>query len=107
MKKKAGGKGGAKGGKKGAKEEVVAEVVVDEPIARPESTIKQEVFDPTNPESFLRGLKYKAPRPFLFGPVDFDSLDINDEENPWDREEQCRKVEANLESSTPSLKGFC
>jgi hypothetical protein len=44
-----------------------------------EFTAKEESYDLFLPASFERALKKKVPRPFIFGPVDFENLNKTDE----------------------------
>ena len=37
-----------------------------------------------SPEGFEKALKKKVGRPFIFGPVEFEGLDISNEELPFD-----------------------
>jgi hypothetical protein len=43
-----------------------------------------EVPDLFTPEGFQKALRKKVARPFIFGPVEFDGLDISNEEQPFD-----------------------
>jgi len=47
---------------------------------------KEESYDLFIPASFERALKKKIPRPFIFGPVDFDNLNKTEEQMPFDAE---------------------
>lgn len=49
---------------------------------------KEEDFDYENPASFERALKKKIPRPFVFGPVEFDNLNKTEDQMPFDPESQ-------------------
>jgi hypothetical protein len=53
----------------------------DEPIEEEfkEHIQKEEVYDLFVPASFERALKAKIPRPFVFGPIEFDNLNLTDE----------------------------
>lgn len=86
----------AKGGKKGKKE------AEEEPgeAERAASKLEEEateVFDPNLPASFEKALKAKIPRPFIFGPVEFEGLNLSEEEAPFEPEAQRDKVAAALE----------
>jgi hypothetical protein len=41
--------------------------------------MKEENYDLFVPASFERALKSKIQRPFVFGPIEFDNLNMNDE----------------------------
>lgn len=47
---------------------------------------KEEEFDLHLPASFERALKKKIPRPFVFGPVEFDNLNKTEEQLPFEPE---------------------
>jgi len=47
---------------------------------------KEEVYDLFLPSSFERALKNKIPRPFIFGPVEFDNLNKTEEQVSFDPE---------------------
>lgn len=101
-------KANAKGkGKKGKGKAEPDEPVVDEPVARPESTVKEEKFNLEIPDQFKRALQQKISRPFIFGPVEFDGLDLTDEERVFDRVEEAKKVEKALEGSAIMPSGLC
>lgn len=54
----------------------------DEPVEdehKPDQTLKEENFDLFVPASFERALKAKIERPFIFGPIEFDNLNLTDE----------------------------
>ena len=88
----------AKGGKKGAKAAAEEEPGEAERAAsKLEGEGADEVFDPYIPASFERALKAKIPRPFIFGPVEFEGLNLTDEEAPFDAEAQREKVASTLE----------
>jgi len=59
----------------------------------PDFTIESEDgdYDLNNPEDFAKALAKECPRPFTFGPIEFNDLNLNDKENPLDYEEskQC------------------
>ena len=48
-------------------------------MAKMENLNKEEQYDLFLPSSFERALKKKIPRPFVFGPVEFDNLDKTEE----------------------------
>ena len=53
---------------------------------------KEEVYDLFVPASFERALKAKIARPFIFGPIEFDNLNMTDDVAPFDYEEQRERV---------------
>lgn len=73
--KKAKAKAKKKG--KGAEEEPAEEV---EQVARTDFNQKEEDFDLYLPASFQRALQARVPRPFIFGPVEFEGLDLTEEQ---------------------------
>lgn len=87
----------AKGGKKGAKKEAEEEPGEAERAASKLEEEAAEVFDPYLPASFEKALKAKIPRPFIFGPVEFEGLNLTEEEAPFEPEAQREKVAAALE----------
>ena len=64
--------------KKGTKGKADEDEVNDEYV-KPEQIIKEENFDLFVPASFERALNSKIQRPFVFGPIEFDNLNMNDE----------------------------
>ena len=66
-------------------------------LVLPETEEAAEVFDPYLPASFEKALKAKFPRPFIFGPVEFEGLNLTEEEAPFEPEAQREKVAAALE----------
>ena len=88
----------AKGAKKGAKAAAEEEPGDAERAAsKLDGDDVDEKFDPYIPASFERGLKAKIPRPFIFGPVEFEGLNLTEEEAAFDAEAQRDKVSASLE----------
>jgi hypothetical protein len=49
---------------------------------------KNEDFDLFIPASFERALKKKIPRPFVFGPVEFDNLNKTEDQQAFEPENQ-------------------
>ena len=95
-------------GKKGkGKPDPAEEQQVDEPIARPESTMKEEHFKLELPDQFAKALQQKIARPFIFGPVEFEGLNLSDEQAKFDRVEEAKKVETALERSLIMPSGLC
>ena len=80
---------------------------MDEPIARPESTMKEENYNLESPDQFGKALQQKISRPFIFGPVEFEGLNLSDEQLKFDRVEEAKKVETALERSLIMPSGLC
>jgi len=66
-----------------------------------------EQFDPYIPASFERALKAKIARPFIFGPVEFEGLDLTEEEAPFEPEAQRDKVASTLERGVYLPNNLC
>lgn len=66
-----------------------------------------EDFDLDQPEGFTKALQAKVPRPFIFGPVEFDGLDESNEEKPFDAEAARDKVIAVLGRSLQLPNNLC
>jgi len=60
--------------------------VEDDSLAKMDQLNKEEVYDLFLPSSFERALKNKIPRPFIFGPVEFDNLNKTEEQVSFDPE---------------------
>jgi hypothetical protein len=58
-----------------------------------------EDFDLTHPVSFQRALQARVTRPFIFGPVAFEGLDLAADDTPFDPEAERARVAAALERS--------
>jgi hypothetical protein len=80
---------------------------VDEPIARPESTMAEENYNLELPDQFGKALRQKIARPFIFGPVEFEGLNLSDEQLKFDRVVEAKKVETALERSLIMPSGLC
>ena len=85
--------------KKGAKGKADDEPVDDGDANKADMFKKEEDFDLFVPASFERALAAKIQRPFIFGPVEFDNLNLSDEQLPFDPEEQRDKITSCLERS--------
>jgi hypothetical protein len=59
------------------------------------------------PEGFTKALQAKVPRPFIFGPVEFDGLDENNEDKPFEAEAARDKVIAVLGRSMQLPNNLC
>lgn len=79
--KKAKAKAKKKG--KGAEEEPAEEV---EQVHRADASKGDEDFDLYAPASFERALRARVPRPFIFGPVEFEGLDLADDQQAFEPE---------------------
>ena len=78
-----------KKGAKGAEEDPVEE---PEPVARTDFHQQEEDFDLSVPASFERALQARVPRPFIFGPVEFEGLDLSDADAAFEAEAQREKA---------------
>lgn len=65
---------------------------MEEVVARPESTMKEENYNLELPDQFRKALQQKISRPFIFGPVEFEGLNLSDEQLQFDRVEEANKV---------------
>ena len=79
--KKAKAKAKKKG--KGAEEEAPEEIAE---VSKADFNQKEEEFDLYVPASFERALQARVPRPFIFGPVEFEGLDLTDENQAFEPE---------------------
>ena len=100
--KKAKSKAKKKG--KGAEEEPPEEV---EQLTRTDYAQKEEDFDLFVPESFQRALAARVPRPFVFGPVEFEGLDLSEAEVAFEPESQREKVTGALDRSILLPSNLC
>lgn len=100
--KKAKSKAKKKG--KGAEEEHPEEV---EQVARTEYAQKEEDFDLFVPASFERALQSRVPRPFVFGPVEFEGLDLAEADVAFEPEAQREKVTGALDRSILLPSNLC
>ena len=76
---------------KGKKEEAPPE---EEAAKMPDLTIESEEadFDLNNPEEFAKALSKECPRPFTFGPIEFNQLNMSEQEMPFDYEEAKQRI---------------
>ena len=94
----------AKKGKKGKDDEP--------PSAVPDSPVKSKKggapsFDKNTPEGFKEALEHYCQRPFLFGPIEFEGLDLTDDQHVFNPEEQCRRVSDALDRCVNIPGGLC
>lgn len=89
---------------KGAEEEPVEEV---EQVTRTDFHQKEEDFDLWVPASFQRALQARVPRPFIFGPVEFEGLDLSDEQQAFEPEAQREHVTSALDRSILLPSNLC
>ena len=59
------------------------------------------------PASFERALQARVPRPFIFGPVEFEGLDLTEEQQPFEPEGQRDHVCSALERSILLPSNLC
>jgi len=84
----------------------------DEPTAEEEekrpidiTAESEEVdYDLNSPEDFAKALAKEFPRPFTFGPIEFNELNLTDEEKPFDFEEAKQRIidSLDLQMNQPS-----
>ena len=96
----------AKGGKKGAKA-AAEEEDPERTTSKLDHDMENEVYDPYLPASFEKALKQKITRPFIFGPVEFDGLNLTEEEAPFEPEAQREKVSGILERGIHLPSNLC
>ena len=99
--KKAKAKAKKKG--KGAEEDPAEEV---QEVAR-EASKGDEDFDLYAPASFQRALRARVPRPFIFGPVEFEGLDLADDQQAFEPEAQREHVTNALDRSILLPSNLC
>ena len=77
---------------KGKKDEAPAAEEDDKKM--PDVTIESEDgdFDLNNPEEFMKALAKECPRPFTFGPIEFNQLNMSDADQPFDYEEAKQRI---------------
>ena len=98
-------KGGKK--KKGDDEPTVEESVDPNKTVSEFNKGPDEEFDLFNPDSFKRALKAKVPRPFIFGPVEFEGLHLNDDQAPFVPQDERERVTGVLERSMMMPSSLC
>jgi hypothetical protein len=69
--------------KKSKDEPKVDEEEEKKELAKPAEAEPKEL-DLTNPAEFKDALVERAPRPFTFGPIEFNGLNLNDDQTPFD-----------------------
>lgn len=94
-----------KKGKKG-KDEPESALPADagSPVKR-KSTVP--TFDKTKPDGFKGALEYHVRRPYLFGPVEFEGLDLSEEQQAFNAEEERKRVTDVLERGVGMPPGLC
>ena len=77
---------------KGKKDEAPAAEEDDKKM--PDVTIESEDgdFDLNNPQEFMKALAKECPRPFTFGPIEFNQLNMSDADQPFDYEEAKQRI---------------
>jgi hypothetical protein len=100
--KKAKAKAKKKG--KGAEEDPAEEV---QEVARADAGKGDEDFDLYAPASFQRALRARVPRPFIFGPVEFEGLDLADDQQAFEPEAQREHVTNALDRSILLPSNLC
>lgn len=72
-----------------------------------EQPSEEQAVDPSGPDGFAKALKARIPRPFIFGPVEFEGLNLSEADAPFDFEAQHEKVTSVLERSLHMPSGVC
>ena len=68
---------------------------------------QDEEFDLFVPDSFKKALQAKVPRPFIFGPVEFDGLHLTDDVQAFEPEQERHRVTGVLERNITLPSGLC
>lgn len=71
------------------------------------SSKKEETFDTSTQDGFDKALRHHVRRPFLFGPIVFEGLDLDDAVAQFDPEEQRKRVTDLLERGIHLPTGLC
>lgn len=71
------------------------------------SSKKEETFDTSTQDGFDKALRHHVKRPFLFGPIVFEGLDLDDTVSLFDPEEQRKRVTDLLERGVKLPTGLC
>jgi hypothetical protein len=71
------------------------------------SSKKEETFDTTTQDGFEKALRHHVRRPFLFGPIVFEGLDLDDAATPFDAESERKRVTDLLERGILLPNGVC
>ena len=95
-----------KGKGKKAKDEPESAVPAETTFsAKRKSTVP--TFDKTKPDGYKGALEYYVKRPYLFGPVEFEGLDLTEEQQPFVPEDERKRVTDVLERGTGMPPGLC
>ena len=100
--KKKGGKAGV-AGKKDAKDDEEEKKVVEE---KPTQAVKKDL-DLFVPAEFKQALQEKVPRPFIFGPIEFKSLNAIEADYPFRYDLARKYVEDQLIKSPYLHENIC
>ena len=77
----------AKASKKGAKKQEDEGTIDEQPSSiHQNSKMDSDDYDLFEPAGFANALKSKVPRPMIFGPIEFDGLNLTESEAPFDAE---------------------
>lgn len=82
---------------KGAKGKVQEET--NEEVRREEEKVEEEVYDLDDQASFTRALTNKLSRPFIVGPIQFEGLNLSEEQSTFDYEKERSRVCDEIERS--------
>ena len=80
---------------------------VSQQYASVNSSKKEETFDTSTQEGFDKALRHHVRRPFLFGPIVFEGLDLDDKVAQFDPEDQRKRVTDLLERGIQLPTGLC
>lgn len=95
----------AKKGKKGKDADEPSSAIPDSPAKKGKGGAPY--FDKNTPDGFKDCLEHYCKRPFLFGPIEFEGLDLSDDQHVFDPEEQCRRVNDALNRCMNIPSGLC
>ena len=54
-----------------------------------------------DPADFAKALQKEIPRPFTFGPIEFDNLSLSENEDPFDSEGAKQRIIDSLDAHLP------
>lgn len=96
-----------KGKKKGKGKDAEPEEAAKTPVSPVKSVAKTPVFDKESQQGFKDALEHHVKRPFLFGPVEYEGLDLTDEDEPFAYEDARQKAISILERGVNISPNLC
>jgi len=69
--------------------------------------LRDDSYDLENREDFSKALKHKVKMPFLFGPVEFDGLNLMEDKEPFDFQQERENVIKALQRSSFFPQSIC